>query len=552
MFLVLILGLCLLGILILTLVPVANHSKEHINNLCNKISLTVSLLILAIISYLFFFAFDSSSGALQFVLNIPWYKDIFAFSLGVDGISLSVMFVTALLFPIIIWASKSTSLTYSPKLYYSLLFLILLSVQGVFMARDLILFFIFWEVELIPTYLLLAKYGLNNSLKNKITANKFLAYTFASGAFLLLSILGVFAMANVLETQQSVLNFSFETLSKIIDNAPVTLKLANNANTINTVSILNIFFIFALIAFCIKLPSMPLHSWLINVHRNASIPILMVVAGILFVMGGYGLIRFSIELFSPSLYNLQIFLAVFATLTIIIAGFYALVQDDMRVLLAYSNISHLGFVLLTLASFNSITASGALFQIIAHALIAIGLVFLMGLIHQRTKTFKISEISGLASLCPRLFFISMFFAMTTLGLPLLMGFVAESLIFYGIFSSPFPLSAVHVFTGISALGIILTAAYMLLWLKNIFFGEIKNTSVNPDNISDISTKETSILGIIMLVCVLWGSFPNLLENKLDNNLHKVNIKRHISYDKSLSDEERAMLVESLKKQNEKH
>jgi NADH-quinone oxidoreductase subunit M len=497
-----ILGLCSLTALVLGLIPSKGKSVQEVAELCHKISLVSSAIILAVVLGLFYGFFNPDQKGLQFVEAYDWLGKVSSFKLGVDGLSLSMVLLTAILLPFVVLASKTTAEKSKPKLYYSLLFVLVTAVLGVFMAQDLIFFFVFWELELLPMYLLIAIWGGQNRIK---AANKFIIYTFLGGGFILAGIILLFWLSGGKTFSLIEAAYQFRTLQ-------ASGSLAGSAALVNAV-----FALFA-IGFCIKLPSIPLHTWLPEAHVEAPTPISMLLAGILLKMGAYGLIRFGTQFFPNSLVAFAPILATLGAINIVGAAIFCLVQDDMKRVIAYSSISHMGFVLLGLAALNSQGIDGAIFQMFSHGIISAGLFMVIGVIYERAHTRKISEFSGLAKRMPIFFFLFLGLAMANLGLPALSGFVGESLVFYGAFNSLESLSQVQWSATISTLGVVITAAYMLWLGKRLFFGdELSKWS----DFSDVKKTETFVLGSLLALSILFGSFPRLINDKLEPNVNQL-------------------------------
>ena len=364
------------------------------------------------------------------------------------------------------------------------------------MAQDLIFFFIFWELELFPMYLLIAIWGGDNRLK---AANKFLLYTFLGGGFLLVGIISLFWLSG-------------GSTFSLIEAAYQFRALQENGSLADYPALINGLFALFLIGFCIKLPSIPVHTWLPEAHVEAPTPISMLLAGILLKMGGYGLIRFGTEFFPNSLVALAPVLALLGAINILGAAIFSLVQDDMKRVIAYSSISHMGFVLLGLATLNSAGLNGAIFQMFSHGLISAGLFMVIGIIYERAHTRQISAFGGLANNMPILFFLFLGLAMANLGLPALSGFVGESLVFYGAFTSLGELSIVQLSAAISTLGVIITAAYMLWLGKRIFFGNLPEKWAS---LKDVRFSEALVLSVLLAGSLILGIYPRFLSDKIE-------------------------------------
>lgn len=488
--------------LLMGLLPSKGKSVEELAKTCRNWALGFSAVILGLSLMIFYMGFVPSQEGLQLVETYKWFGNVSYFKLGVDGLSVSMVLLLALLLPIVILASDSTAKKGKPKLYYSLLFLLATSVFGVFLAQDLLFFFIFWELELLPMYLLISIWGGQNRLK---AANKFLIFTFAAGAFILAGILLLFFLSNA---DPGLRTFSMLEASTSFRSLQELGAFGANSQIAKWI------FVLFLIGFCIKLPSIPLHTWLPEAHVEAPTPISMLLAGILLKMGGYGLIRFGIEFFPQPLSELAPFIAILGAINIVGAAIFSLVQDDMKRVIAYSSVSHMGFVLLGLATLTSQGINGAIFQMFSHGLVSAGLFAAIGIIYDRAHTRLISQFGGLAVKMPIFFFLFLGLAMANLGLPALSGFVGESMVFYSAFTSSSAFSLVQWAAVASTIGVVITAGYMLWLGKRLFFGvEIPKWSA----FTDLNLSEKTILGSLLGATLLLGVLPRLLTDKIDSN-----------------------------------
>lgn len=416
-----------------------------------------------------------------------------------------MVLLLAILMPFTIIGSESTAKRENPKLYYSLLFLLAFSVFGIFLSQDLILFFLFWELELLPVYLLISVWGGKN---RKSAANKFLLFTFFGGALVLLGIASLF----VLSGQQT---FSMLEIGALMRDAQ-----SSSGHLHSNLLLLNIVFLLFMTGFCVKLPSFPLHSWLPEAHVEAPTPISMLLAGILLKMGSYGIIRFSTEVFPESLKYFSLPLAILGVVNIVLAAIFAFSQKDMKRVIAYSSISHMGFVLLGLATLGSAGINGAIFQSFSHGIISAGLFMAIGVIYERTHTRQIDEIKGLAPFMPILFFLFLGLGMANLGLPSMSGFIGESMVFYGAFlTGTLTFGTMQIIALIGTLGLIITTAYMLWLGKRIFFGETcLINGQNPEKFEKTRKSEIFVLSGLLCLSLLFGCLPSILNSRLEKSI----------------------------------
>ena len=475
----------LIALLVLILLP----NNELYCRIC---SLVFSLDLLLQVLVIIFSKFDPGLTALQYVENYQWFGDVIRFKFGVDGLSIAMILLMTLLLPVTIIASEPIAKE-RPKLYYSMLMLVTTSVLGVFIAQDLFLFFLFWELELIPMYFLIAVWGGPN--KN-YAAMKFLLYTFTAGACMFAAIL-------LLYFSSGANTFDMEVLSRYAKNIPHVFQLWC--------------FVLFFLCFIIKLPSFPFHTWLPDAHVEAPTPASMLLAGILLKMGGYGLYRICAGFFPNILTELALWIAILAAVNIAGAAVACIVQDDMIRTIGYPSVSHMGFVLLGIVSLTPAGFSGGVFQMFSHGLISAALFMLIGTLYERTHTRTISDYGGMAKYMPKCFYFFILASMANLALPALSGFVGESLVFYGAFSSDFfshfPTKLHFNFGQIcvlfSSLGVILTAGYMLWLLQRVFMGP-ENTKWAK--LTDLRTAEIVVLSSLLFLVIVYGIYPLFLSN----------------------------------------
>lgn len=434
--------------------------------------------------------FDPNTTGYQFVETIKmpngenWLEPIgSSLSFGVDGISLTLIILTSFLVLISMIASKS-NIRHKQKLYYPLVFILQTAITGVFCAKDLFLFFIFWEIELIPMYFLISLWG---SGRKDYSAMKFILYTFTGSIFMLLAIFAVYIFHYI---QTGTLTFDLDILTAV--------KTYTYPTEFMIWTFLGFF-----IAFAVKLPIVPLHTWLPDAHVDAPTPVSMLLAGILLKMGSYGLIRMNLQILPEAFKIMAPVLVIVGVINIIYAAIIAIAQEDMKKLIAYSSISHMGLVLVGLGALNIAGVSGAVFQMIAHGLISAGLFMCVGSIYLRTHTRKLPELGGLGQVMPKMHYFNMVIAMASLGLPLLIGFAAETLIIYGAFTSH-AFESIQLLTIIALIGIILTAAYILWMIQQAFHGTML---CRWKKISDITPHEVVVLLSITLTIIAFGIYP---------------------------------------------
>lgn len=422
------------------------------------------------------------------------------FSLAEDGLSRTLVFLTSFLLMMATVASYS-SIHKRLKLYYSMLFVLTASILGVFLASDLFLFFLFWELELIPMYLLIAIWG---GPRRDYAAIKFVLYTLFGSVFLVLGTLALYFHARSLPGVDSTLLFTFQTIQNSISHGlPLTTQV--------------LIFSALFITFAVKLPVVPVHTWLPDAHVEAPTPISMLLAGILLKMGSYGMLRFGFQFLPEAAQVLAPYIAILAVINIVYTAGVALVQTDLKKLIAYSSVSHMGFVLLGLSALNAPGFNGAVFVMFAHGLVSAALFMCVGTLYLRTHSRAIADYGGFGSQTPVIFYFFVFMSMASLGLPLLVSFASESLVFYGAFISR-AFQEIHLFgatlpwsiqgvTLVSGLGLVIGAAYLLWMLKRVFFGPIQERWTT---LQDATRSEVFVLSTLAMLVIAFGCFPQLI------------------------------------------
>jgi NADH-quinone oxidoreductase subunit M len=393
------------------------------------------------------------------------------YHLGVDGISMFLVILTTFLTPISVLASWK-SIEHRVKEFFVMLLMLEVGVVGVFLSLDLFLFFLFWEVMLIPMALLIGIWGHERRV---YAAVKFILYTMAGSIFMLVGIIWLYNATGT---------FDLPTVQQMLANG--VLQLAPRTEML--------LFLAFFVAFAIKVPLFPLHTWLPDAHVEAPTAGSVMLAGVLLKMGTYGMIRFCLPLFPEASHLAAPWVAALAIIGIIYGALVAMVQPNLKKLVAYSSVSHLGFVVLGIFAFHNISMQGAVYQMLAHGISTGALFLLVGMLYDRRHTFEISEYGGLATPMPKLAAFFLFVALSSLGLPILNGFVGEYLILLGTYQRHWQWATW------AALGVILSACYLLWSYQRVFFGEI--TKEKNRTLPDVSAREKWILAT-MVVVTLW-------------------------------------------------
>lgn len=493
--LLLVLGLPLIGSIILLFVNRENTKFFKWFSFCiSSITFIVSLLLLV--------WFDFNKTDFQYYYESIWIESFNAgFRIGVDGISILLVMLTTFISPITLLSSFS-AIAQREKEYFILLLLLQFAMTGVFVALDMLLFYIFWELILIPMYFIIGLWG----GKNRIYASvKFFLYTIVGSLFMLIAIiwLGVYA-GNVLK-YPSGFTSNFIDILNVIETNGVSFDIEKF-----------LFLAFAL-SFCIKVPLFPLHTWLPDAHTEAPTPGSVILAGILLKMGTYGLIRYNLQLFPNASMFFAPYLSTLAVIGIIYGALVSAVQTDVKRLVAFSSISHLGFVVLGIFSLTTEGLQGAIIQMVNHGL-STGMLFLaVGVLYERCHSREIFEFGGIARVMPAF---TVFFGIAMLasvGLPGLNGFVGEFLSLLGAFKSSVLNS--HLYTIFGATGVIFAAIYLLTMFQKVMFGPI----TNPRNhsLKDINKREWAYFVPIVVFIVWIGVYPKFFLNFSEKSARQV-------------------------------
>ncbi|WP_079914225.1 NuoM family protein [Paenibacillus sp. 32352] len=505
----------LLGVLVLLFMPA--HKGQWIKTVA-----IVTTLIPLVLSAWLYSAFNHQLEGMQFKEELGWIQVPlnheaqglnqmtsfffqFKYIMAVDGLSLPLVFLTALIGTMAALASVYIKKRW--KSYFIFYLLLETGMFGVFMAQDLFLFFVFFEVTLIPMFFLIGIWGY---MERERAANKFLIYNGIGSAIMLIAFIILICTAGFGQVSNDSGNSIFYSGDLSVITSHLFQSEASYVNQSDYPFYLSdtmkwVLFIMLLVAFGIKLPIFPFHTWMLRVHTEAPPSIVMIHSGILLKMGAYGLIRFGVLLFPQQAVQWATVLAILGVINILYGAILAFVQKDFKLVLAYSSISHMGIVLLGIAAFNTIGLEGAVFQLVSHGLISALLFLLVGAIYERTQTTMLDQLGGLAKNVPFISGILLVAGMASLGLPGLSGFISEFLAFAGLFQTA------KVITVIGTIGVILTAVYVLRGVLAITYGPPR---IQGDGMKDARLMEAIPMVALVAFVVVLGIYPAVLSGPL--------------------------------------
>ena len=445
----------------------------------------VTTLVIFALSLLLIRGAGANTAGFSFEENVSWIGSIGArYHLGVDGISLWLVLLTTLLMPVAILSSW-TAIKKRTLSYYVFLLILEAAMIGVFVSLDLLLFYLFFEASLVPMFFLIGIWGGERRI---YAAIKFFIYTSVGSLLMLVAIIALYFVYNT---------FDYVVIMHAMATG-ATLSALRSARFEMVV-----FGAFAL-AFCIKVPLFPFHTWLPDAHTEAPTAGSVILAGVLLKMGTYGLLRFNLALFPESAKAAAPLIIALAVVGIIYGALVAMVQPDVKRLVAYSSVSHMGFVVLGLFSFTELGMQGALYQMLNHGVSTGALFLFVGFIYERRHTRLITEFGGLATPMPWFSTLFVIASLSSIGLPFLNGFVGEFLIMIGAWTSS-AVSHAWIVTMLAGTGVIWAAVYMLWMLQRVVFGKVSN----PENarLPDLNTRELGLIVPLLLLMLFMGVYP---------------------------------------------
>ena len=456
----------LVGVFFVLIVPGSDALAKNNMRYIALVTTTVTF----ISSMVMWSLFDATDAGFQFVQNHQWLGDVIGYRMGVDGISILFIVLTTLLMPLCVLASWN-SIDKRVKEYLSAFLLLEFLMIGVFATLDLAMFYVFFEGGLIPMFLIIGIWG----GKKRVQASyKFFFYTFTGSVLMLLAIMAMYWQAGTLDITQ-LLKFKFSPESQF------WLWIAFFAS------------------FAVKMPMWPFHRWLPEAHVEAPTAGSVILAAVLLKMGGYGFLRFSLPMFPDASAYFADFVFFLSVVAIIATSLIALVQDDIKKLIAYSSVAHMGFVTMGIFAANQMGIQGAIFQMISHGLVSGALFLCVGVIYDRMHTREISAYGGLVERMPKFAFAFMIFTMANVGLPGTSGFVGEFLILIGVFQ-------VNTWVAFgAAFGVILSACYALWLYRRVIFGALVKD--NLKSILDMNPREMAVIVPLIVLTIFFGFYP---------------------------------------------
>ncbi len=465
-----------------------------------------------------FFGFDTANPGMQFVVRSEWVPALgFEYYVGLDGISLFLVLLTTFLMPLIVLSAYTAHET-NVREYMASMLLLETGMIGALVSLDLVLFYVFWELMLIPMYLLIGVFG---GPRRIYAAVKFFIYTMVGSLLMLVAFLYIY---NKYGQQTGTYTFDLLKLYGVRLDADEQLWC---------------FLAFAL-AFAIKVPMWPLHTWLPDAHVEAPTGGSVILAGVLLKMGTYGFIRFALPMFPDAARDMLLPIAILSVVGIIYGALVAMVQPDMKKLVAYPSVSHLGFVMLGIAAMNTTGVTGAIYQMLNHGVSTGALFLLVGIIYEQRHTRMIADYGGIAKLVPIYSLIFLIVTMSSIGLPPLNGFIGEFTIMIGAFTSPYFARGDTLYawllTGLAATGVIFAAVYMLWMVQRVFFGPVHpdllhghdshghdshgHDAGHAHGLKDINLREGIILAPLVVLIFVMGLFPQVFFDRINPSVEK--------------------------------
>jgi NADH-quinone oxidoreductase subunit M len=485
---------------IITFTPAAGALLMLFYNRAHVRSIRTFALIITLLTFVFSLhliaQFQFGTADFQFAIRIPWIPEAgIDYQMGVDGVSILLIVLATVLTPLAILSSWSIS--ERVKEYFIFMLLLETGMIGVFASLDLFLFYVFWEVMLVPMYFLIGVWGGERRI---YAAMKFVLYTMVGSVLMLVAIIALYFLHG---NATGIFTFSYPTILDALTSGQLLL----------TPRVELYLFLAFFLAFAIKVPLFPFHTWLPDAHVEAPTAGSVLLAGVLLKMGTYGLIRFSLPMFPNMSHLFAPLISLLAIVGIIYGALVAMVQPDMKKLVAYSSVSHMGFIVLGIFSFTVQGLEGAVYQMLAHGVSTGALFLLVGVIYERRHTREISEFGGLAHRMPVFAAFFLIVTLSSIGLPGLNGFVGEFLVLLGTFG----VNKTH--AAFAASGVILSAVYMLWMYQRVIWGEITNSKNN--DLRDLVGRERLMLAPLLILIVWMGMYSNHFLRPMDASVTRI-------------------------------
>ena len=502
-----------LGMIIILFIPKSqSNSIKYTALIATALQVVLAIILLANYDYSAGGIFEQSSFQFkeQFrwieIPGVAWLGTVKVdYFMGVDGLSAPMVLLTALIS--FIACISSWNIPRAIKGYFALFLLLDTGMMGVFVSLDFFLFYVFWELMLLPMYFLIGIWG---GPRKEYAAIKFFIYTLFGSVFILLAMIGLyFSATEQMADGSNVFTFNMLALMDQSNYSPDGILSPFNPHNLRFLAYLALF-----VGFAIKIPMFPFHTWLPDAHVEAPTPISVILAGVLLKMGTYGILRISYPIFPDVTRDLMWWIALFGMINIIYGALVAMAQKDFKKLIAYSSISHMGYVLLGMASLTSTGLNGAIFQMFNHGTITAMLFLIVGVVYDRAHTRGLDDFGGLASQMPIYTgFVSVaFFA--AIGLPSLSGFISEALVFVGAFAE----QSIRIVAIISTLGILLGAGYMLWTMQRVFFGELKE---KWNTLTDLDGREYVMFIPLTLIIIFLGVYPSAMLDIMSTSVNSL-------------------------------
>jgi len=480
--------------------------------LVKGITAAATFIPLVLATILYFQMFDKSVVGYQFIERVSWIAALnVEYFIGIDGLSLPLIWLTTILLFIAVPASETVPRV--SKAYYALLLLLEVGILGVFVSLDYFLFYVFWEVMLLPMYFLIGIWG---GPRREYAAMKFFLYTLAGSVLMLVAIIAMRLHTEIL-ADSGLLTEAGRVLQGGTFSIPALVE-AGGKGLLDGPSMLGMSFTtwvfwFLFIGFAIKIPSFPFHTWLPDAHVEAPTPISVILAGILLKLGAYGLIRACFPILPDTFHSFAYALGVIGVISIVYGAYVALGQTDFKRMIAYSSVSHMGFVLLGFAALTEWGMNGAALQMFNHGTSSAACFLVVGVIYDRAHHRDLNGFGGLSQPMPVYWALSTVAFFASIGLPGMAGFVSEAMTLIGAFQADD--TRFRMLVLIAVLGVVLTAAYLLWAMQRVFLGPLNE---KYKDLKDISAREIFSLAPLLFLCIFLGIFPFFLLDWMDKSV----------------------------------